>query len=328
MVSGTCVLFLVFFLANHDLKVVLSFPFISGAYASFVVQERESKAKHLQTVAGVNPVAYWISTFLWDCLNYQFPLWATIAMMFIFGVKILTTNENDVFAGIVSLLFWFGPAAAGFSYVVSFAFKSPTFCNVLIIITGFIVSFAGSLATFIMNLLLSLGAGGRKLRLASNIVNWTLRFFPPFNLAKGLLYVLNLQTFKLLERDPNLSAFHGSILRWEVIFLAVEGFFYTGLAIVLDIYLNKPSCFSCFRGFRGISTVSALEEDSDVIAEEERVQSGEGDDDMIIIKKLSKVYGNGKIAVNNMSLGIRAGECFGLLGINGEYQYVCQSDDN
>ena len=35
--------------------VVLSFPFISAAFSSFIVVERESKAKHLQTVAGVEP---------------------------------------------------------------------------------------------------------------------------------------------------------------------------------------------------------------------------------------------------------------------------------
>lgn len=238
-------------------------------------------------------------------------------MMFIFNVNTLISRDNDVFGGALCLLFFFGPAAAGFSYVVSFAFKSPTFCNVMIIITGFIVSFAGALATFIMQLLLSAGVGGRKLRLSANIVNWTLRFFPPFNLAKGLLYVLNIEIFKLLEEDPDISAFSTPVLLWEVVFLAVEGVFYTGLAIVLDVILNKPSFLSCFGGFRGIGTVSALEEDSDVISEELRVQNGNAEGDMIIINKLSKVYGNGKIAVSNMSLGIHPGECFGLLGING-----------
>lgn len=34
---------------NAWLLVVFSFPFIGGAFASFVVAERESKAKHLQT---------------------------------------------------------------------------------------------------------------------------------------------------------------------------------------------------------------------------------------------------------------------------------------
>jgi ABC-2 family transporter protein len=243
--------------------------------------------------------------------------------MFLFKVKVLTTSDNDIFLGVLALLFFYGPAAAGFSYVVSFAFKSPTFCNVLIIIVGFIVSFAGSLATLIMNLLVAVDLGGRKLRLASNIVNWSLRFFPPFNLAKGLLYVLYLNTFALIEQDPDISAFHKDVLLLEVIFLAAEGIVYTAIAIFLDVYLNRPSVTGVFgRALFKNTAVAALgDEDSDVLAEEERVNSGAAADDMIVIKKMSKVYGNGKIAVNSMSLGIHPGECFGLLGINGMFSH-------
>jgi len=83
--------------------VVLSFPFISGAFATFIVSERYSKAKHLQTVAGVEPSAYWLSTYLWDILNYQIPLWITVGLMFAFGIDVLTTNNRDVFSGIVTV---------------------------------------------------------------------------------------------------------------------------------------------------------------------------------------------------------------------------------
>ena len=55
--------------------IVLAWPFICGSFATFVVQERESKAKHLQTVAGVKPYSYWFSTWLWDSVNYQIPCW-------------------------------------------------------------------------------------------------------------------------------------------------------------------------------------------------------------------------------------------------------------
>jgi ABC-type multidrug transport system ATPase subunit len=35
------------------------------------------------------------------------------------------------------------------------------------------------------------------------------------------------------------------------------------------------------------------------------------------MSQLTKIYPNGKVAVNQLSLGIAPGECFGLLGING-----------
>jgi hypothetical protein len=96
--------------------------------------ERESKAKHLQTVAGVNPVAYWLSTYLWDILNYQIPLWTTIILMFAFNVTALTTSTGDVVSGVIVAFILYGPASAGFSYCVSFLFKSPSMCNLFIII--------------------------------------------------------------------------------------------------------------------------------------------------------------------------------------------------
>lgn len=57
--------------------------------------------------------------------------------------------------------------------------------------------------------------------------------------------------------------------------------------------------------------------DGDVIAESERVKSGAADDDLVLIKDLTKRYDTGKLAVNHLNLGVRPGECFGLLGING-----------
>ena len=115
--------------------MVLSFPFIAGAYASFVVSERESKAKHLQTVAGVKPSAYWVSTWLWDCLNYQIPLWITVILIYAFDVTTLTTSNRSANSGVIILLLLYGPAAASFSYCVSFMFKSPGLCSLTIIVS-------------------------------------------------------------------------------------------------------------------------------------------------------------------------------------------------
>jgi ATP-binding cassette, subfamily A (ABC1), member 3 len=62
---------------------------------------------------------------------------------------------------------------------------------------------------------------------------------------------------------------------------------------------------------------TAQEDDEDVITEQNRVLAGQANNDLIVVSELTKKYDNGKIAVNNMSLGIPPGECFGLLGING-----------
>jgi ABC-type multidrug transport system ATPase subunit len=145
-----------------------------------------------------------------------------------------------------------------------------------------------------------------------------------------LFNAINIETFAALEEDENLSAWSEPVLLVEVIFLVGECFVYVFLAILLDKWSSNPSFMSGWQKFTGFITcqwihtskdsmdiTTALPEDDDVLAEQDRVLNGEADRDLIVLSQLTKVYANGKIAVNNMSLGIPHGECFGLLGING-----------
>ncbi len=65
------------------------------------------------------------------------------------------------------------------------------------------------------------------------------------------------------------------------------------------------------------------EEDEDVRAEEKRVREGLPPDTPVVIDQLRKEYPGSRgapahIAVHSISLAIQRGECFGLLGPNGE----------
>jgi hypothetical protein len=316
--------------------IMFIFPFIAAAFASFLVVERESKAKHLQTVAGVEPTAYWISTFLWDTMNYQLPLWIIVILMFIFQVDALTTSERDTFSGIIAILFFYGPASAGFAYCWSFAFTSPSLCFVFLIVSGIIIGFGGPLTVFI---LLSLGSDpgnpNHGLTNVSKILTWIFRFFPSFCLGKGLFYAVNAGSVTYLEgHSKNLSVWSEPLLLVEVIFLVLEMIGYTGLAIFLDKWSSNPRMMSYWNAFVGLSTcncfrardkgpdiTTALPDDDDVLAEQDRVLSGGSGSDLIVLRQLTKIFSNGKIAVNKLSLGIPRGECFGLLGINGAFMY-------
>ena len=119
---------------------------------------------------------------------------------------------------------------------------------------------------------------------------------------------------------------------YEVIFLGIESFLYILITIRLDILSTKPHtyevlrkmkhCLTCRWLFRDQThstddTETVAEDDEDVHIENERVRSGEADNDLVVLHELSKVYPNGKRAVDLLSLGIPSGQCFGLLGING-----------
>lgn len=305
--------------------IILSFPFISGSFATFVVQEKQSKAKHLQTVAGVKPVSYWLSTWLWDIANYQIPCWFTVILMYAFDVSTLTTNEDGVVTGVIALLVLFGPAVASFSYCFSFMFDSPSICNLILIISGFLIGFGGTLAAFILRLLGSVpGSENDTLIFAATIIEWVFRFIPAFNLARGLNSAINLQTLSFLA-GKKVNVWDPEACLWEIIFLAWQSVVYLLLAMQIDAWSNNPRATTFFRKIflcqwgapraRGASSRANI--DDDVLAEEERVLSGGANDDLIVLSQLGKVYSNGKKAVDSLSLGIPPGQCFGLLGING-----------
>lgn len=311
--------------------IMFVFPFIAGSFASFVVFERESKAKHLQTVAGVEPSAYWISTFLWDTMNYQLPLWTIIALMFIFRVDALTTTDRNSLSGVIAALFLFGPASAGYSYCISFLFTSPSLCFIFLVVSNIIIGFGGPLTIFILIIIDQSNPNGN-LGNVANLLTWFLRPFPSFCFGKSLFFVINKDFIAFIEGDSenSLSVWSEPFLLVDVIFLVVEIVGYTTLAIYLDKWSSNPrimgrfnacwSVFCCMRGSTGPDITTALPEDEDVLAEQDRVLSGGANSDLIVLSQLSKTYSNGKKAVNNLSLGIPHGECFGLLGINGKYK--------
>ena len=306
--------------------IILSFPFIAGSFATFVVEEKQSKAKHLQVVAGVKPISYWLSTWLWDIANYQIPCWFTVILMYAFGVSNLTTTDNGVVSAVITLLVLFGPAVASFSYCFSFMFSSPSICNLILIISGFLIGFGGTIAAFILRLLGSVPSSPNDtLITAATIVEWVLRFFPAFNLSRGLYSAINIQTISLINAK-NVNAWDPEACLYEIIFLAWQSVVYLLLAMKIDEWSNNPRAVALFRkifmcdcrdSFDRGGPPSRENIDSDVAAEEERVLSGGANDDLIVLSQLGKVYSNGKRAVDSISLGIPPGQCFGLLGING-----------
>ena len=253
--------------------------------------------------------------------------------MYAFDVSSLATTDRQAASGVIVLLVVYGPAAAAFSYCVSFGFKSPSLCALVLIVSGFLIALGGPITIFILEILARDDPNDPRdnLLTAADVIAWILRiFFPTFNLGKGLLYIINVESFEYLE-GKDLTAWDPEILLLEVIFLVIQTFAYMLLALQLDVWSSSPKAVSIWQGFLRVVSCSwafkkqkeevdittALPDDSDVIAEQDRVLAGEANNDLIVISQLTKVYDNQKVAVNNMSLGIPPGMTFGLLGING-----------
>lgn len=53
--------------------VIFAMSFVPASFVVFLIQERVTKAKHLQFICGVKPVTYWLANFVWDMVRlYMF----------------------------------------------------------------------------------------------------------------------------------------------------------------------------------------------------------------------------------------------------------------
>jgi len=128
--------------------------------------------------------------------------------------------------------------------------------------------------------------------------------------------------FELIE-GKKLSVWSPPIMLYDIIFLAFESVGYIGIAILLDQWskdsiwtkrFNKLRVFLSFQRFTNTREYAyenrniANDMDEDVAAERERILSHDIDSYSIVLDRLTKVYANGKLAVNEMCLGINLGE--------------------
>ena len=56
--------------------VIFAMSFVPASFVVFLIQERVSKAKHLQFISGVKLVFYWLSNFVWDMVG----IWSMAAL--------------------------------------------------------------------------------------------------------------------------------------------------------------------------------------------------------------------------------------------------------
>lgn len=51
--------------------VIFAMSFVPASFVVFLIEERVSKAKHLQFVSGMKPITYWLGNFAWDMVRMR-----------------------------------------------------------------------------------------------------------------------------------------------------------------------------------------------------------------------------------------------------------------
>ena len=54
------------------ISVIFAMSQIPASFIVFLIEERESGAKHLQFVSGVSPIVFWLVNFVWDIVRFAY----------------------------------------------------------------------------------------------------------------------------------------------------------------------------------------------------------------------------------------------------------------
>ncbi|KAI4587779.1 hypothetical protein MJG53_005566 [Ovis ammon polii x Ovis aries] len=293
--------------------IIVAMSFVPASFVVFLVAEKSTKAKHLQFVSGCNPVIYWLANYVWDMLNYLVPATCCVLILFVFDLPAYTSPTN--FPAVLSLFLLYGWSITPIMYPASFWFEVPSSAYVFLIVINLFIGITATVATF----LLQLFEHDKDLKVVNSYLKSCFLIFPNYNLGHGLMEMayneyLNEYYAKIGQVDKMKSPFEWDIVTRGLVAMTVEGFVGFLLTIMCQYnFLRQPQ--------RMPVSTKPVEDDVDVASERQRVLRGDADNDMVKIENLTKVYKSRKIgrilAVDRLCLGVRPGECFGLLGVNG-----------
>ncbi|POI33213.1 hypothetical protein CIB84_003036, partial [Bambusicola thoracicus] len=289
--------------------VIFAMSFVPASFVVFLIQERVSKAKHLQFISGVKPVIYWLANFVWDMCNYIVPATLVIIIFICFQQKSYVSSSNLPVLALLLLLY--GWSITPLMYPASFVFKIPSTAYVVLTSVNLFIGINGSVATFVLELFTN-----NKLNNINDILKSVFLIFPHFCLGRGLIDMVKNQAMAdALERfgeNRFVSPLSWDLVGRNLFAMAVEGvvFFLITVLIQYRFFIRPRPVYA--------KLPPVNDEDEDVNRERQRIISGGGQSDILEIKELTKIYRmKRKPAVDRICVGIPPGECFGLLGVNG-----------
>ena len=276
---------------------------------STVVTEKEHRLRALMLMEGLDTRWYWLCEWLW---NSTIMLITALLVVFMGADLTFVARSPDVF--FVLMLIW-SQVVVMLSMLLSVLYNR--------VVLAYLVN-----ATLVTLLVLL------SLLINQEMLDPFERLPAPLFLVAPIGYYRGIHL--LFKRTYSFDYFHGEMA--DVFnYLIIDIFLYFFLALYLDAVMPRqygvvrhPLFFlePCGRAVRrllgnnGVERVAAAEstnEDEDVRAERTMIDESSAGDDNISIRTahLRKVYSAEKVAVDDLCLSIRRGECFGLLGPNG-----------
>ncbi|CAG09257.1 unnamed protein product, partial [Tetraodon nigroviridis] len=309
--------------------VLTGYSITTASFAIYEVSEHNSGAKRLQHIAGISEPFYWTVNFLYDMFMYLIPVTLTVGVIAAFQLPAFTDRQN--LGAVTLLLVLFGFSTFPWMYLLAGILKSAETAFITYVCINLFVSVNTILSTSILYFLGQIAS--RNVELIQDIfkrLSYAFLIFPQFSFGNGLMELARMDIEVQLLSGYGIDAYKNpyslEALGWMLISSIIQGLVFFMLRLLLNKFITRKirKMHFFFRHFicqrKKVPPVVCEDQDEDVSAEHQRVASGAASSDLLQVIQLTKVYQHLKRkvhAVKKLSVGIPAGECFGLLGVNG-----------
>jgi len=294
----------------------LLFPVILAG----LVFEKENKLREIMRMMGLKTYVYWLVTYLFYYLMYLIATLLLITVAIILGFRFFLVNN---FFCVFFLFFLWGHTMLATAFFLSVFFTSTRTATVV----GYIYVFAmGLLSSQLIQQYFDSSDTPPEVIFVISII-------PPFAFYRGLLALSKAVSFGGPGMTISEMSQYPYYLDQTFGFLAVTWAVLMILALYLEAVVpigpgvkKHPLFFlpkKCRKRKKKSETTSSSQpnEPEDVAKERQRIYDGVGNS-VIRIIDLRKVFPGPrgmpkKVAVDNLTMGIEVGECFGFLGPNG-----------
>ncbi|XP_042678296.1 glucosylceramide transporter ABCA12 [Centrocercus urophasianus] len=311
-----------------SMSVLVGYSITTASFVLYVVKEHQTKAKQLQHISGIGMTSYWVTNFVYDLVLFMIPIGLSIGVISSFQIPAFCNNNNLL--AVFLLLLLFGYATFSWMYLLAGVFKETGMAFIVYVCVNLFFGINTIITHSVVFLLSQEKATDQGLRDLAENLRHAFLLFPQFCFGYGLIELSQDQALlgflkaygvdypdKTFELDKTTSKLLAMFIQGTV-FFAIRLTVHDGM--VQKVWNSTLEfLFDRVHG-KAPLLLSVTEEDGDVQAERVRVESGKADFDVVLLQNLTKIYHlphKRIVAVKNISLGIPAGECFGLLGVNG-----------
>eukprot|EP00069_Balaena_mysticetus_P005171 bmy_17771T0 len=303
------------------LSILLGYSVTTASFVTYVVREHQTKAKQLQHISGIGVTCYWVTNFIYDMAFYLVPVAFSIGVIAIFKIPAFYSENN--LSAVSLLLLLFGYATFSWMYLLAGLFHETGVAFITYVCINLFFGINSIVSLSVVYFLSKEKPNDMTLELISETLKRIFLIFPQFCFGYGLIELSQQQSvldfLKAYGVEYPSETFEMDKLGAMFVALVSQGTMFFFLRLLINEWLiNKLRL--CFKKFHSSPVIETIVEDEDVWAERFRVENGVNEYDLVQLHRLTKTYHlihKKIIAVNNISIGIPAGECFGLLGVNG-----------